>query len=1110
MPSSRMRINKIILIGLCLSLLLSVTAHAAIWEELRLNTTQYTTGNPFGPATAGGRSWWQTFQYQGTTGRNPYQIEFNSSGSGMEQCYFELRELTGDGNPGNPGTTPITVIANTSVMSNCTIGNGIAERILGNFTVRTTLKKGFNYSVSLNFTTQLPGHSGGSGKYIYTDGTPASTYAPGRTWCYQPTNFLDGCGEVAGSVDTPFIFWSQDAAAPVNPIAIVNQTFPIAAYRWTISNGEFYWSTANITMNSINVSLYIDNILNQTATANIGGDVLTNFTSKTLKNGSHTYYIQYWNLTNAINSSTITFTVDSLPRLNTSYPQNNTQFNTQSIDFSASVNSTDSGTAILYIDGSNQGTATFGVGTNVITNITASGLGNAQHTWFMSYDVDGVAFNTTTATFFVDNAPPSITTSFTNNSIYLTSSVTGQFNLSDNFLLFSYNITRDQVQIDGISGLNTTFYQVNMSFSPTGLNSGSHNLSVRVADGHTTNTINDYSVDTGLFNDKLSFSSSAGAVTLQPVSGSVFDDFTVQKETDRYTWIYQPDDTKKTDYVFTIDTSDDIYIVNKKDSQYGTWLVFGGHWMDFEIENENPTLNFNRINPREVQVTVSNLKNPAYQQYHSIGDLNIVQMNYTFVVANVTETHAGTVVETQNTLFNLTVNATIANVNSSAVFWYNGTVYPTTKSTTANVDYYATTIAIPFQSQLTQYVSSYWNVTLQSTNTENGQLNLTQYAEQMSLTNCSAPPTNATGLNYTIYTEGTTSTLFGNASGIWTVWGSDPTMNRTFNFTWANQSNFAVCSFTNVSLNTNYQVQYTAPGYNIRNKNVFGTQINHTNQAIPLYLLASSAATNLVVKLIDQIGNVVQGYILELQRFDITTGTYAPVESEVTDFIGNAQLPFSYQASAKYRIFVYNTSGVNVLNTGDICLSCITTPPLVIQLAQGGLNDFMTVPLNSWRLASTLYNVSTNIYLNWTSLAGTTGTICLNVTKTNATSYLTLNGQCSQSNSGSMTYNVTVGEGRITATSYIQGSAFPIQQITMLIAAQQKLYEQIGMDGLVIYMILIIVAACISITNVSALPWALGIAHITAMAMGLIPFTWGLGGIGMLAVLIVIMVRLED
>ena len=181
-----------LLIYILIILLLLTSVFADVREEVRINMTSYGATNPIGPSTAGGRSSWQSFYYGGETGRLPSTMLFNFTSGQFNNCFGELRQIT---NPdANPGTQAFTVIANTSIMSNCT-----APQTQFNFSVVTgqSLINGYNYSFGVNFT------SGGSGsaQVSWTQNPVGNTYSGGREFCYQPTSWFDSCGEGAGLGD---------------------------------------------------------------------------------------------------------------------------------------------------------------------------------------------------------------------------------------------------------------------------------------------------------------------------------------------------------------------------------------------------------------------------------------------------------------------------------------------------------------------------------------------------------------------------------------------------------------------------------------------------------------------------------------------------------------------------------------------------------------------------------------------------------------------------------------------------------------------------------------------------------------------------------------------
>jgi len=89
-----------------------------------------------------------------------------------------------------------------------------------------------------------------------------------------------------------------------------------------------------------------------------------------------------------------------------------------------------------------------------------------------------------TTLIYVDLASPDKNTSFVNNSIYYLANLTAQFNISDNILLYDYNISVDGTQVfynNSLGGVNSLSF--NISTNITALSVSNHTLTIKLCDG---------------------------------------------------------------------------------------------------------------------------------------------------------------------------------------------------------------------------------------------------------------------------------------------------------------------------------------------------------------------------------------------------------------------------------------------------------------------------------------------------------------------------------------------------------------------------------------------------------------------------------------------------
>lgn len=301
--------------------------------------------------------------------------------------------------------------------------------------------------------------------------------------------------------------------------------------------------------------------------------------------------------------------------------------------------------------------------------------------------------NNDTVNYYVDTTNPAIATSFVNGTVFLLGNITARFNLSDNILLYSYNISIDGINKDGKQNLGGTFYQVNFTYNASNLSASSHILSLRVADAHTKNIIPDYDI-TSTKND-LTFSfKGKGYVTI--TSLNVSEKWMTEKKIDRYSFQYTPM-IEQSEYYFVVKSSDYIDIVEAGWTKYKKWLIVDEHWLDFH--NEGSSTKFIRLSANEVKVIVTTATKQKAISFNSIGDLNIVTQNYSFYLVNATETHSSPVVEGSDNQFSLNFNYASGIVSSiTSYVRYNNTNYNVSKTTIATKTLLSTIIVAPFLS----------------------------------------------------------------------------------------------------------------------------------------------------------------------------------------------------------------------------------------------------------------------------------------------------------------------------------------------------------------------------------------------------------------------------
>lgn len=376
---------------------------------------------------------------------------------------------------------------------------------------------------------------------------------------------------------------------------------------------------------------------------------------------------------------------------------------------------------------------------------------------------DGTAaINSSVRWIFRDTVVPMLNASFTNLSKYYRSNIIGQFNFSD-AELYRWNVTIDSgarlKKIAGAKNVAYTSYVYNLSYSSTNLESGQHILNIEVADGHTAKEIAEYEIKKPFLSSHyVEYETEGNKIKVSQKEGSNWDKFETKKEKDRYTFDFIPSDKKKSSYTFKIETEEPMEIVKRPESEVKEWLVSGNNWIDFYMpKDKGVEVSYNLIKPTIAEVTVSGISNSNKLEFSSVGDLNIVSVNYTIYVLNSTTSYSSPIYESTSSNVILSINTTGTDYvasNFSAVLYYNGISYTPTKSNTAtSVDFTkqvtspSTNVVLTNQFYINLSISGVVTKLMYNQTVNPYAYNITLFREE---TNTTLNLTETTGVNYTV------------------------------------------------------------------------------------------------------------------------------------------------------------------------------------------------------------------------------------------------------------------------------------------------------------------------------------------------------------------------
>jgi len=607
-------------------------------------------------------------------------------------------------------------------------------------------------------------------------------------------------------------------------------------------------------------------------------------------------------------------------------PANNTQYNDVlwrefdlNIDFSGDdfVSTT---CDIMANDVIKQSITHTGNGTINYNSLDHPFTGTTYYNWTCYNDY--TTLQTPTYVFYTDLVFPNLQTNFKNNTLVFENNLTGQFNFTDDQILYGWNISIDGSEVASnftLDGATATSFDLNTA--TTALSVGDHTLNIWFADGHTAIVISDQKVSDGIFGDSLKFTLNNKWVKIENEVVDYSDRMTATKEKDRYTWEYTPAKVKNK-YTFKVSASDNIKIVEAPDTPYKRWLIVDNRWMDFYTEDGYVDVSFKRISDKEVRVTLDFPKTKDVIKFKSIGELNIKETSYVFTKGNMTTEFTTPVTETTTQTYSLNVTRNIF-TTSTATFNLADTERTITKTAHTNYDEYSTSFQLSFIDSLSEEQEGVWNITTTGTNIYTGQQNFTQRINSMNLSNCSGSISDET-FEYVLREEQYASVVMGNITTSLKVWAEDEANSRVYTFTWRDVNVTPVCIYTNDSLNIIHTIDYVSNGFDSTNRIIFDS-INKTKESISLYsaLITSSFITNLI----DRTGNSLVSHYIEFYKYSNFIAGYVLLESGLTDYAGN--LLFGYEPAGKYRFKVYNTTLDEIYDTGSAGTYIVADPTII-------------------------------------------------------------------------------------------------------------------------------------------------------------------------------------
>lgn len=727
-------------------------------------------------------------------------------------------------------------------------------------------------------------------------------------------------------------------------------------------------------------------------------------------------------------------------------PQANSNFTTSIINFNATVASSGDYNCTILLNGTTNETRNYSAASTYIEfNITIpDGFWAYSFSCFNSSDKFGFEENTTNRSFFVDTEEPNLNvdsrlaTNFT--MIYGNISFFASINASD-INMYGMNITIDDTYIVfNITNIGGTFYHYNMSLRGTkySLTTGVHTLKVEAYDSHTAKLIPEYRYTKNLLTKSITYYFENGWIKVNPIKNGLFSDFNTRKLPDRYTFEFEKDLMGKilhgNDMEFEITSSDKIDIIN---SDYDGHLVVNGlkKWIDFE-SIEQGTVTTRRIDDYTVRVLVKGITADKVV-FNSLGDLNVNTKYYSFYYGNFTETYVNQSVETGAVKFtlNFTKNDTYVNNIDARLNW-NGTAYTATRTETSKNIYFEEIINTPLINTTRWNTTFFWNWNATNNATGNNITNQTnssiQAFHKMVITNCSTGASTQS-LNFTSQDELNNRQITSNTEAMVTVWNRTSSLSRKYSFDDGSSNDTLVCIYPSYAqLNTNYEFEFTATGYDKRDYIKNGEELSDTLQNITILMTTTGNTTAVTLTVVDEDDSELVGYSVEAWKYDLGTNNYSLIDTKTTNSDGECVFNL-YVTGTEYMFRIYNTVGTLVHTEPKMEL---TGTEYTIRIILGTTPQSTIIKLRNLDYTLAIDSTTRNFTLEWDdSTTELIDSIKLKVIQTNATNDIVLYEQSSTDDASTLYYNVSSGAsgifiGYASAIASSDGGEYPLDSVS--------------------------------------------------------------------------------
>jgi len=306
----------------------------------------------------------------------------------------------------------------------------------------------------------------------------------------------------------------------------------------------------------------------------------------------------------------------------------------------------------------------------------------------------------------------------------------------------------------------------------------------------------------------------------------------------------------------------------------------------------------------------------------------------------------------------------------SGTLVYDGTSYLGTSIGSGNEKVFSKSIQIPLVSS-SQNKTFYWTFAM-TNSTGTSDYNSTFYNQTVNPINFSQCGTGTQVVNFSIRDEDTNSLINSDfeASFIYTL-TQFSSLNKNVSVDLSGSSSYVFCIDPNATYYSQDIIQISSTGYDTRDYNLaFEVYSNNTPINTNLYLLNSSAGTDVIIETKDAGLSPLRGYTVKIYRYQQSTNSYILIEEDITDAFGQVVASL-VQNNAKYKFEFYSPTGSLLKSSGDVVISCrssVCIQPFVIKEADTTLDRFENI--TSYEFSLSFNNVTNSFTFSWTDNTG--------------------------------------------------------------------------------------------------------------------------------------------